>query len=278
MSPIQAFSENRRFWSAAPAALPATTAELSNLLHKARESTAYYKDRAAQTLADAYLLTGIVEGRVTNVDGAESQLKRLLGTYSVPGWVKSGYECPSGEIDSYLSREARQKHRASFRIRIRSYRTLMKTRNLAAWVSGEHKASAARRAMYEELQDQLVKEMALVERNRTQDLEAGQKRKADNAGPGYLGLIVDNENKKIRREGHFATVDLRNKLALWETFCVFFAAEANDASEDAWRAGTSGEWDSRRMTRNNLKNELICLGITIPDGGRRLADDGTTIA
>lgn len=91
---------------------------------------------------------------------------------------------------------------------------------------------------------------------------------------GYLGLIVDHEHRTIGRDKHDAVVDLRSKPALWDMFIVFLAGGTSDASDAAWQNAIEGELSGRRQNRARLKEELAPLGITIPNRGKRLVDDG----
>lgn len=105
--------------------------------------------------------------------------------------------------------------------------------------------------------------------------EESDSRKVTSAAPeGHLGLIVDVDHRTIRRRGHDAMIDLRNKGAVWDTFMAFYKAGDEDASEESWKTAFSGEWSGRRMIVTRLREELVALAITIPNGGRRLVNDG----
>lgn len=115
---------------------------------------------------------------------------------------------------------------------------------------------------YREMYGSLVRSLIIVE----------DEKKRKELRPGYLGLILDKDRRKISRSSEYAgspPVTLPNDL--WLIFIELFAVEENSilGRELAQRIGQE-KYGSLRQQISILREKLVPLGITVADRKYRL--------
>ncbi len=91
---------------------------------------------------------------------------------------------------------------------------------------------------------------------------------------GYLGLVVDEETRIVRRGDAF--IELTE--GQFQLFKPMFKAGENGAKEVAVRGSYKGDWEHVRKQKNLLKNKLAKLGLTIPNRQWRIVERSQNVS
>jgi len=96
--------------------------------------------------------------------------------------------------------------------------------------------------------------------------------------PGFLGLMVDEANGRVRRVGYEAKPDIqfpvtaessdRSVSPVWHTFLVAFNAGGNGATNEMWMDGYTGDVNGKgpAQSKQRVKKELQKLDLTLENG------------
>jgi hypothetical protein len=176
-------TENRKFWSAAPALLPDTSAELNHLLGQAKECAAYFKRLAAEQTELAIGLDGIIKGKIGEEDGAREIIERAERMRDAPATARTVIEFPTTGPNTYFSESDRQQHRGLFRRTLRCFWLMKrcKTHEKGLIVSqrvmgAKAQISNGMHLLYEGMQNRIVAAMASLEKHQ---LDGDERNAAD---------------------------------------------------------------------------------------------------
>lgn len=102
----------------------------------------------------------------------------------------------------------------------------------------------------------------------------GREHAGQSLSPGYLGLIVDSDRRTVRRAGHHAVVDLARADIPWIIFFKMFEGGERGTTIEVLENEYPGSWSlaAKRSAIRSLKERLVALSITVPDGKHVLVE------